>query len=304
MAAINLIDGMDVSSLRLLLNTMEFGSVSQAARRMHVTQPSATAKLQKLERQLGVPLLERGRSGSRPTDVGSRLAPLCADVITAVEELIDRAEALRTERDRLSVAATRHVADHFLPIWVADLDIDPVRLDLHESTTREVARAVRTDVAAVGFSEGPDAPLGLGSAIVATEQIVPVVGRDHPWWTRRVAVGADELAGSTAILAAPGSGTRDVVEAVLGAVAERRGDVVEVATSSGARLGALAGVGVAYLPRCWTSDAIARGSMRELPVEVEIDQPVRVVWRGNEPTSPAARRLVDLLTSGAAAAGR
>ena len=296
MATISTVDGMDVSALRLFLTAIEFGSVSQAARRMNVTQPSATAKLQKLERQLGAELLERSRVGSRPTDVGSRLAPLCAEVIAAVEGLVDRAEAARTEREVLTVAATRHVADHFLPEWLGTLDLDDLRVDLIETSTRDVARAVRNDRAAIGFSEGPHAPIGLGSRLVASEQIVPVVGRGHTWWTRRRPLPIDDLATNTIVLPAPGSGTRDVVVAAIGEQRVGDADVVEVANSSSARLAALAGGGVAFLPRCWTADAGEAGTLRPLPLEADsITKPVRVVWRGTRPATAAARRLVDQL---------
>jgi DNA-binding transcriptional LysR family regulator len=301
MASISIVDGIDISSLRMFLAAVEFGSVSQAARRMNVTQPSATAKLKKLESQLGATLLERSRVGSRPTEVGARLAPACADVIAAVEALIDRAEALRTERDRLSVAATRHVADHFLPRWISELALDHVHLDLVETSTRDVARAVRSDSAVIGFTEGPKAPIGLGSAIVATEEIVGVVGRGHEWFMRTAPIRRDELAATTVILPTPGSGTRDVVEAAIAGTrrTERTlSDVVEVSSSSAARLSALAGVGVGFLPRCWISGLDAAGSLRTLEfAEMKIAQPVRMVWRGTRPSDPVARDLVDRLAA-------
>lgn len=300
MASIEVVDGIDPSTLRLFLAAVELGSVSKAAARMHVTQPSATAKLQKLERQLGLALLERTPTGSAPTDAGSRLVPSCSEVLSAVTTLVDRAESIRTETDRLTIAATRHVADHFLPAWLATLTGQ--RVSVVEHDTLRVARAVRGGEATIGFTEGPAAPIGLRSHVVGVEEVLAVVGRGHPWYGRRSTVRADELVTATTISSRPGSGTRDVVAAAftehgLGV----SGEVIEVANASAARLAAMTGSGVAFLPACWVVPYLATGALAALPVrEPRIELPIRIVWRGARPSSRPARRLLDeLVTTGA-----
>lgn len=296
MASIGLVDGIDPSALRLFLAAAELGSVSKAAARMQVTQPSATAKLQKLERQLGVALLERTPTGSAPTDAGSRLLPACSDVLTAATALVDRAESIRTEADQLTIAATRHVADHFLPGWLAPLAGH--RVSVTELDTLRTAQAVRAGEAAIGFTEGPAAPIGLRSHVVAVEDVLAVVGRGHPWYGRRSTVTPAELVTATTISSRPGSGTRDVVAAAftehgLGT----SGEIVEVENASAARLAAMTGSGVAFLPACWITPHLSSGALAALPVrEPRIELPIRIVWRGARPTSSLARRLVDELT--------
>src|SRR5688572_6922174 len=111
-------DGLDIASVHLFLDVVELGSVSKAAVRHRLAQPSATSRLQKLERQLGVQLLDRAPTGSVATAAGVRLAPACADLVAAATTLADRAGTVAVERQRLVLAVTRHVADHFLPGWV------------------------------------------------------------------------------------------------------------------------------------------------------------------------------------------
>jgi DNA-binding transcriptional LysR family regulator len=299
MATIAVVDGTDVAALRLFLAAVELGSVSKAAARMQMTQPSATAKLQKLERQLGATLLERTPTGSIATAEGQRLAAACADVVSAATALVDRAEALRAERDRLTVAATRHVADHFLPGWVAAAGgSGGVQLALIELDTLRVAQAVRAGEATIGFTEGPHPPLGLRSELVAAERLVPVVGRGHRWYGRRSAVSHGDLVGTTLVLGQPGSGSRDVVEASF--ALHGRGGVgehVAVQSVTAARLAALNGSGVAFLPECRAHGDLASGDLYALPVrELAIEQPVRVVWRGARPATAPARAFVDALT--------
>ncbi|WP_420453462.1 LysR family transcriptional regulator [Ilumatobacter sp.] len=297
MASIVDVDGMDVSALRLYLAATELGSVSKAAARMRISQPSATAKLHKLERSLGTRLLERTPAGSVPTESGIRLASACAEVIASATALVDRAESLRAERDVLSIATTRHVADHFLPDWVAGGATAGTDVRVAESDTLSTAQAVRDGDAELGFTEGPDTPLGLRSQVVASELVVAVVGTGHAWFERRQPLRAESLLASRLVLGRRGSGTRDVVEA---AFAEhdwsRTGDHVEVDNASAARLAAVNGEGVAFLPRCWVEHQLTTGALHRVPIrDLDVVQPVRVVWRGARPTSRSAERFVDRL---------
>jgi len=297
MASIPVSDGADGASLRLFLDVVELGSVSKAAVRHRMAQPSATARLQKLERQLGVQLLDRAPTGSTATAAGVRLAPACADVVAALAALVERAESVVADHQRLVVAATSHVADHFLPGWIEAVALDDVGVDLVEGDTLSVARAVRAGEADVGFTEGPSAPVGLRSQVVAREEIVAIVGRRHRWHGVRRAVSAQDVVAGVLALPPEGSGTLDVVSAALapfqyGEVGAR----VEVATSAAARISALNGPAVAFLPRCRVADELVSGSLAVVPIrDVRIEQPVRVVWRGARPPARAARRLVDIV---------
>ena len=170
MASIPVVDGLDVAALRLFLDVVELGSVSKAAVRHGLAQPSATAKLQKLERQLGVQLLDRSPSGSVATAAGVQLG---AGLRRGRRR---RRRAGRSGRGAAATSSTaspspttRHVADHFLPGWIAAAELDDVRLDLDRGRhARPSPRPCGQARPSVGFTEGPAAPLGLRSEVVAS----------------------------------------------------------------------------------------------------------------------------------------
>lgn len=290
-------DGLDLAAVRLFLSVVELGSVSKAAIRHSLAQPSATNKLQKLERQLGVSLLDRGPTGSRVTPGGLSLAPACTELLAAAVALGDRATALRTEETQLRIATTRHVAEHHLPEWIAATRHPELRIELLELDTLRVVQAVRAGEAALGFTEGPHAPVGLRSEVVATEELVAVVGTSHPWAGRRRTVTPAQVATTALILTRTGSGTRDVIDEALG---RRRVDAhpehIEVDTLSAARIAAVNGSAVAFLPRCRVDADIEAGRLFVVPIRtLSMEQSVRVVWRGAAPSMRSARQLVESL---------
>lgn len=65
---------MDAKLLGYLATVVKFGSVSRAAERLYMTQPTLTRALKALESKAGSPLLQRTRYGVKPTPLGSRLA--------------------------------------------------------------------------------------------------------------------------------------------------------------------------------------------------------------------------------------
>ncbi|MEJ7720758.1 MAG: LysR substrate-binding domain-containing protein [Ilumatobacteraceae bacterium] len=83
----------------------------------------------------------------------------------------------------------------------------------------------------------------------------------------------------------------------------RKAVEVEVSSSAGARLAALSGVGVAFVPRCRVVAEVRSGDLRVVRLaDVRIDQPIRVIWRGARPADAAARQLLEHLRVRAAAA--
>lgn len=77
----------DLDDLRLFLGIMAEGSITGGARRMHLSLPSASARVRALEHNAGVALLIRGRRGVRPTPAGTTLARHARDVLAQTARL-------------------------------------------------------------------------------------------------------------------------------------------------------------------------------------------------------------------------
>ena len=290
---------LDVGSARLFLAVEELGSVSKAARRCGLTQPSATARISKLERQLGISLLERGPTGSALTDDGRHLLAKCSSLVAAAAELAADARALgASDRPTLSIAAPYHVLAFRLGEWIAETGLGDTELDLTECTTAQAAAALRSGDCTLAFLGGPSAPLGLRSEIIARDELVAVARPAHRWANRRRRISGPELAASELLLRAPGSGTRDVIEFAL---AEHglgdRGQIRTAPSDNAARIGAINGEGIAILPSVQVRADLAADRLVTLPLrDLKLVQPIRIAWKGNQAASASARHLVSHLT--------
>ncbi len=64
---------MDLRQLTALVTVAEVGSVTKAARLLHLVQPAVTRQIRLLEEEMGVPLFERTRQGMVATAAGEVL---------------------------------------------------------------------------------------------------------------------------------------------------------------------------------------------------------------------------------------
>jgi DNA-binding transcriptional LysR family regulator len=90
-----------LEQLEYLMAVIEHGSLRRAGEQLHVSQSALSEAVSTLERELGVPLLERHRSGARVSREGRDLLPLVAEILSGVAQLKaagDQARASRTIR--------------------------------------------------------------------------------------------------------------------------------------------------------------------------------------------------------------
>src|SRR5258707_11273026 len=74
--------------MRAFIAIVEEGSLSAAARRLHVSQPALSQIAATLERQLGVPLLVRSSTGVRATEIGATLLNEARAVLARYEQAV------------------------------------------------------------------------------------------------------------------------------------------------------------------------------------------------------------------------
>jgi len=84
----------ELREMHMFVAVVEEGSVTAAARRLHISQPALSQAMVALERRLGLELLVRHRTGISPTDAG--------------RTLLVEAQAVLARHDQALAALTRH----------------------------------------------------------------------------------------------------------------------------------------------------------------------------------------------------
>ncbi|GAA5143403.1 LysR family transcriptional regulator [Nocardioides marinquilinus] len=110
---------LDVKRLQVLLAVVEQGSVTAAAEALGYTPSAISQQLLRLEREAGVPLLDRHARGMRPTDAGLVLARHARKVVRQLAAAeADLADIAGVRRGSVTLGTFPTVGSSFLPLAV------------------------------------------------------------------------------------------------------------------------------------------------------------------------------------------
>ena len=105
-----------LKQLRYFDAVVRTGHFGKAAEQCAVTQPALSMQIQEMEKDLGMPLLERGRNGVIPTEAGREIAGRAARILTEVRDIVDIARRQgETLAGPLHFGVIPSVAPYLLP---------------------------------------------------------------------------------------------------------------------------------------------------------------------------------------------
>jgi DNA-binding transcriptional LysR family regulator len=208
-----------LTQLHAFLAVVRRGSVTAAAAELVVTQPSVSAAVAALEREVGVSLTERVGRSVRLTAAGEAYARYSADVLGQLDQGARAARAAAGDRPRtLRLSAVTTAGEHLVaPLVRAFREHRPgIEISLDVGNRGDVFQRLadhEVDVALTG--RVPD-DARLEGAPFADNDFVLITAPDDPLARRRW-VALEDLAGRAWLIREPGSGTRRLSEEYLAA---------------------------------------------------------------------------------------
>ena len=249
--------------LRLLLEIDRTGSISAAAERCAIGQPSASMHVRTLEGAIGQRLVIRNGRGSRLTAAGKIVASHAAQMLATLDRMRWALDALNApSRGELTLAASGTASLVLIPPVLRDFSERypgisvRVRTLPSEMVVREVARG--------------GADIGIAGEVACTEAIVreqilidelvgiaPVglLGSDGG------SVGRGEFARQSLLIGPEGSSTRMVTERHLARAEYRPARIWAFDSCEAIKRAVADGLGVSFISRLLVEDEIERGSL-------------------------------------------
>jgi len=259
-----------LTQLRSFLAVIRSGSVTAAAEELVVTQPSISAAVRALTREIGTPLLERDGRGVTPTAAGRAFAPYATDIIG----LLDRGAAAAVEASGvassgLRIAAVTTAAESFVPVLLQryasrNHDVDLTLAVGNRERVLQLLLRREADIAFVGRPPSGGREGRIKSESVRPNELVLAGSPDEPL-TKKPSVTAAELNGSRWLLREQGSGTRTANEDYIAA----NGLSVRTLTlgSNGAIKQAVrSGLGISFLARDSVAGELESGTLAVIPL--------------------------------------
>lgn len=189
---------LDLNSLRLFVAICEFGNIARVADQHNVVASAVSKRLQRLEEDLGVSLLDRTHRGLFPTAAGETLLEHARAMLMHSDRSRRDMEAFRSGvRGKVRLLATvSSVAEH-LPLDIAAFLAEPahaaIRVDIEEALSMEIPQALHARLASVGVCWDAADLSGLQRRPYRTDHLAIVAHPNHPLANRENCCFADSL---------------------------------------------------------------------------------------------------------------
>jgi len=234
-----------LTQLRSFLAVVRTGSVTAAADELVVTQPSVSAAVSALSKELGVPVTERVGRSVRPSAAGEAFAAYAVDVIGLLEQGGRAArEAAESAASELHIAAVTTAAEHIVPpLLEAFSEYHPeVVLSLDVGNRERVFHRVAGHHSDVAIGGRPPDEGVEGERFL--ENPVAIIASPADPLVRQRSVPVEALGSRPWLLREEGSGTRAMTEEFL-ASHDLHPQVLTLGSNGAIKQAARAGLGVA-----------------------------------------------------------
>ena len=255
------------NQLQSFLAVAREGSVSAAADKLYVTQPSISAAVSALSRELGVDLTERVGRGVGLTAAGDAFRPYAADVLGLIEQGRKAAREAADESMRsLRIVAVATAAEYVVPSILRSFATahPEINLALEVANRAELFDRVlehEVDVAIAG--RPPEDERIAGRAFLQNEITLIAAPGDELAGERPVR--PEELTGRVWLMRESGSGTRHLVAEFL-ADHDLRPQTLTLGSNGAIKEAVRLGLGVSLQSRVAVEHELRSGTLAEIRV--------------------------------------
>jgi DNA-binding transcriptional LysR family regulator len=291
----------ELAQLEAFLQVAHHRSFSRAAESLFLTQPSVTARIQALERELGERLFERTGRSVTLTDAGRAFMPHAQRALTAVQEGTDAIESVRHgDVGNIRIGASSSIATYVLPKIVKKFREVRPRVHIHLSTgnTEEMMEKLLSGdvhVAMTRLTQHPE----IESVHLYNDDLALVVSPQHPF-AQRGRVTVIEAGREPFLFFERSSSYHSLIYSMFLRVGVVPESVMELDSMETTKHMVEAGLGIAILPVISIDREVEAGTLARVEIR-DMEQPaqreVGMHVLRNRAVSPVLRDILKLLTT-------
>ncbi len=247
---------MTLTELRYMVILAEEQHFGRTAERCHVSQPTLSVAVKKLEEELGVELFERTKTGVKPTVMGERIVRQAKALLAGTEAIKTLAEAGKDQLGSpLALGTIFTMGPYLLPQLIPHLQkqVPGMPLLVQEDYTENLRRKLRDGVLDVILVSLPFSESDVVTQELFDEPLVLIMPRNHSL-AHKAEITLADIQPQQLLLMGQGHCLREQVLALCPALraALQRGEVVLRAEGNSLetlRYMVAAGLGLSILPR-------------------------------------------------------
>jgi DNA-binding transcriptional LysR family regulator len=289
---------MDFGQIEAFTQVATHNSFSRAAEVLQLTQPSITARIQALERELGEELFERGGRGVKLTDAGRVFLPYVEHILQLLQEGRDAVEEVRNvQLGSLRLGSAITISTYVLPGILHRFcqEFPGVDVVIRTGRSEQVLNMLMTDEVQVGIIRALSAQ-DIETIPLYDDEIVLVANPEHRF-AQSTGVTIAEAAREPIVLFDRGSSYYGMIHDLFRKAAVIPNVAMELDSLEATKRMVEQGLGIALVPVATVQRELNQGVLVQIPLsDVEpIKRPISLVYRRNRKRSRTVQAFIDMM---------
>jgi DNA-binding transcriptional LysR family regulator len=275
-------------------------SFSRAAEALQLTQPSITARIQALERELGEKMFERGGRSVRLTDAGTILLPYAERILQMLREAKESVEEVRSvQAGRLRLGSALTISTYVLPRILRTFHsrYPGVEVMVHTGRSEQVLNMLLSDEVQVGLAHSLVHP-DVETVDLYADEVILVANPDHPFAANRQAT-IEEVGSQPVILADRGSSYYSLTHGLFRQAGVVPNVAMELDSMEATKRMVEEGLGIALLPRVCLERELKQGLLTEVAITnaPAISRQIALIYRKSRKRVRTVQAFLEVLRS-------
>jgi DNA-binding transcriptional LysR family regulator len=292
---------LNLLEIQVFTAAAEAKNFSEAARRLHLSQPAVSQQIRSLEQYLNVQLFSRSGRGVTLTEAGEVLLPVARELLDLSWRIEEMMRSLKGQVvGHLVIGCTTTAGKYVLPLVAAAFGQHHpgVRVTIEMCNCASIVDPLLAQEVHLGISSTKIVHQAMECQPFFTDHVVLVVPADHPF-ARRSSVQPIELLDQPFILQEEGSSTCQMVQEGLAGYSislDQLHVVMEVGNEEAIEMAVEHGLGMAFISRLAARHGLELGRLVDIPVEgLCLERPLYMVRHSRCAKTTAQSRFWDFV---------
>jgi DNA-binding transcriptional LysR family regulator len=291
---------LDLGQLDAFVQVAAHRSFSRAAEALQLTQPSITARIQSLEREVGEELFERGGRGTRLTDAGAVFLPYAERILQTLQEGRETLEEVRSvQAGNLRLGSALTVCTYVLPRILHSFHERYPRVDVSVRSGRseQVLNMLLSDEVQVGLVRSLVHP-DVETIELYEDEVILTTNPRHPF-ARSGRATIEEVAAEPVILFDRGSSYYGLIHNLFRQAGVVPTVAMELDSMEATKRMVEEGLGIALLPRVCLQRELALGDLVEVTISdaPAVSRRIALIYRRGRRRARTVQAFLEVLES-------
>jgi DNA-binding transcriptional LysR family regulator len=290
----------DFGQLEAFVQVAAHHSFSGAAKVLQLTQPSITARIQALEREMGEELFDRSGRAVRLTDAGAILLPYAERMLQMLREAKEGVEDVRSvHAGSLRVGSAVTISTYVLPRILRSFHLryPGVEVIVHTGRSEQVLNMLLSDEVRVGLAHYLTHP-DVETVDLYADEVILVANPDHPFAVDRHAT-MEEVSTQPVILGDRGSSYYGLIHDFFRQAGVVPNVVMELDSMEATKRMVEEGLGIALLPKVCLERELKLGLLAEVVITnaPPVSRQIALIYRKSRKQARTVQAFLDVLDS-------